>query len=95
MTKRSTNVDERGVQLGRIAPGSQMTLVTKNDDIDNMPPNATLYVTGAGNLVVIPEDNEDADAVTIPVLAGQFISDCTFRRVKSTGTTATGIWAVH
>lgn len=95
MAKKKIENDERGEQFRRIAPGSQMTAITPDDDTDNCPQSSTLYIGVAGDLCVLPEDNDDGDTVTIPVSDGQFIDQCTFRRVLSTGTTASNIFAVH
>lgn len=89
------NDDERGIQFRRIAPGQRMLLVQPDDNNDNCEESATLYIQTGGEIVLIPEGNEDNDAITITVADGTFIDQVTFRRVKATGTTADLIYQIY
>ena len=67
--------------------------VTPSDSTDNVGTGNVaigLYVTVAGNVSFI---DADANTVTVTVPAN-FILTCSVARVKSTGTTATGIFAL-
>lgn len=67
--------------------------VTADDDNDlgNGPCDA-IYVTGAGNVAINLPDA--GTAVLTSIGAGQIV-DCTAQRIKSTNTTATGIYALY
>lgn len=93
--RHHVNVDERGVNFARIAPGQKMTLVTPNDNDDNCPEGSTLYVATGGDVQILPEGNEDADIVVITVADGTFIDQVTVRRVLASSTTADFIYAIH
>lgn len=69
--------------------------VTPSDTTD-LPQGVAkgLYVDQAGTLTFIPADNLNSQAVTINVTAGTRI-DSFVRRVLSTGTSATGIYALY
>lgn len=67
--------------------------VTPNNTTDNVKANPTdivvgLTASGAGNVVVTNADGVDR---TIPILAGEKITFVGIKRIKATGTTATGI----
>ena len=67
--------------------------VTPSDSTDNVGTGNVaigLYVTVAGNVSFI---DADANTVTVTVPAN-FILTCSVARVKSTSTTATGIFAL-
>jgi len=67
--------------------------VTPNDSTDNVGTNNVaigLYITGAGDVVFTDVDGNDVTA-TVPA---NFYLNCSVARVKSTGTTATGIFAL-
>lgn len=60
-------------------------------DLDNGPCDA-IYVTGAGNVAINLPDAGTAVLTTIG--AGQIVA-CAAQRIKSTSTTATGIYALY
>jgi hypothetical protein len=93
--RHHVNVDERGLNFARIAPGQKMTAVTPSDSQDNCPEGSTLYVGTGGILQTLPEGNEDTDIVAITVVDGTFIDQVTFRRIFATNTTADDIYAIH
>lgn len=67
--------------------------VTPNDSADNVGTGNVaigLYVTGAGDVTWTDVDGNDNTA-TVPA---NFYLNCSVTRVKSTGTTATGIFAL-
>lgn len=68
--------------------------VTPDDDAD-LPraPTRGLMVTVAGNVSVLFPGTEGA--VTLPALAVGIVHPFEVRRVRSTGTTATGIVALY
>lgn len=94
MAQKQVTRDDRGTQFRRMAPGSQMRLITPNDAEDNCPENSTLYIGVGGDLVILPEGNEDNDVQKITVTDGQEIDFVTVRRVLSTETTADQIFAI-
>tara|TARA_R100001163_G_C5044390_1_gene181901 strand:- start:477 stop:971 length:495 start_codon:yes stop_codon:yes gene_type:complete len=55
-------------------------------------PGYSLYITGAGNVRVVPVSEQQA--ITIPVVANQTL-DLQVERVNATSTTATGIIALE
>lgn len=63
--------------------------VTPNNDTDLTGTCIGLYVTGAGNIVYLNANGVER-TVTVPA---NFKLDCIVKRVKATGTTATGIYA--
>lgn len=68
-----------------------ITSVTPNDSTDNVPSQCIgLYVGSSGNVTVITENNNE---ITIPVasLSPLYVA---IRRIKSTGTTASNIFAL-
>jgi hypothetical protein len=75
--------------------GRKLTLVTPNDgaDLPNIP-KALLIGGTAGNISIDPVDGP-ATAVIVPVVAGQTFDTVRVKRVRSTGTTATPIYAVE
>ena len=67
--------------------------VTPNDSADNVGTGNVaigLYVTGTGTVTWTDVDGNDITA-TVP---DNFYLNCSVARVKSTGTTATGIFAL-
>ena len=67
--------------------------VTPSDSTDNVGTGNVaigLYVTVAGNVSFIDADG-NTTTVTVPA---NFILTCSVARIKSTGTTATGIFAL-
>ena len=95
MAKREVRNDDRGAQFKRMAPGQKMTAVVPNDDEDNCPANATLYIGTGGTLTIIPEGNDDGDTVPLVVTDGQWLDQVSVRRVLDTGTAASDIFAVY
>lgn len=65
-------------------------------DVDNLPyfPKQ-VYVTGAGDIKLALQKDEDVDAITIAVTAGQILSGWKIRKVFATGTTATGLIGLY
>lgn len=53
-----------------------------------------LYINGGGVIVFLPANNPDAVPVTLTVADGSEIGGF-IRRVLSTSTTASGIWALY
>lgn len=70
-------------------PANDMVPITPNDSTDLVTMSKALYITGAGNIVVITKAGQER---TIAVPAN-FILPLRVSRVKDTNTTATGIWA--
>lgn len=77
-----------------------MVSVTPSDTVDNVgtdpidgTPNiaAGLYITGAGDVAFQDADGDAVSAVTVPA---NFYLVCGVKRVLSTNTTATGIFAL-
>lgn len=68
--------------------------VTPNDSADNVGTGNVaigLYITGAGDISWVDVDGVTTGPVTVPA---NFYMNGSFARVRSTGTTATGIWAL-
>lgn len=72
-------------------PAKSCKLVAPSDAADLAFVCKALLVTAPGNVSFIAQ--EDADAVTIPVVAGQILP-IRIKRVKATGTTAT-VYALY
>lgn len=72
-------------------PGKYIS-VTPNDSEDNLPSEQIIgfYIEGSGTIVVTQKDGTDA---TLKVAGYQYLPFTNPSRVKSTGTTATGIHA--
>lgn len=70
-------------------PAGSATAITPNDDTDLATETRSLYVGGAGNVSVILAN--DADPVTLTALAVGVLHELRVRRVRATGTTATGL----
>jgi len=64
-------------------------VVTPADATDLQVYARFIEVTGAGNLVYLPVENDDADTVTVTGAPVGWRSSCAVRRVLSTGTSAT------
>ncbi len=68
--------------------------VTPNDSTDNVGTGNVavgLYITGTGTISWIDVDGNTTGPVTVP---DNFQMTASIARVRSTGTTATGIWAL-
>jgi hypothetical protein len=72
------------------SPGQGSRPVTPSNTADLDPPAMSLYVVGAGDVCFVGADGVEA---TWPVPAN-FVIPLAISRVKSTGTTATGIHAI-
>jgi hypothetical protein len=72
-------------------PASRASAVTPSDSVDFSYPARALYIGGAGNVVVILEDET---AVTFSGVPAGFILPVVCRRVNATDTTATLIVAL-
>lgn len=70
--------------------------VTKSDAA-NLPDGVCqgLYVTGAGDVNVVLADDADAAAMVIAVAAKSLLLGLNIKKVMSTSTTATGIFALY
>lgn len=77
-----------------ISPGRKMFAVTPSNTEDLAIYAKALRIEGEGTLKFLPVDNDDADVVTLAVTAGEVLDFVQVRRVISTGTTATSIWAI-
>lgn len=66
--------------------------VTPNDTTDLAVFAQSLYIEGAGNIVVITSGGQE---VTLAVPANFTLRNVEISRVKATGTTATGIFAIY
>ena len=75
----------------RSDPATKWAAVTPSDSVDLTPPCRGLYVTGAGNVACVGDD----DAVTVFAFAAGEIKPLGPKRVNSTSTTATGIVALY
>lgn len=70
--------------------------VTPDDDTDLSPePVKAVMVSGAGDVALVLEKDGDSDARIFTLAAGVPLTGFAIRRVKATGTTATGIVALY
>lgn len=73
--------------------------ITPDDDNDLSSPSKVqgLVATTSGNIAVVLEKDADevADAIILAVTAGVPIQGFSIRRVKTTGTTASGIRGLY
>lgn len=74
-------------------PGEGLVAVTPSDGTDLAAVSRGLYVGVAGDVSVILAN--DSAAVTLTGLASGIVHPLRAKRVRSTGTTATGIVAVY
>ena len=68
--------------------------VTPNDSADNVGTNVVaigMYITGGGTVTWLDANGTEIGPVTLPA---NFYVNCSVKRVKATGTTATGIFAL-
>jgi hypothetical protein len=85
----------KGYPDSPIFQGRKLKQVTPDDNNDLPVVPKALYVTGAGNLSVLPVDGyedaagADAGALTKAVAVGDIFDMVLVKRVKATGTTAT------
>lgn len=86
---------DRGGSLPRTAgqPARGAAAVTPNDTTDLPTYARALFIGTAGNISVIPVNNDDAAPVTLKVAAG--VLPVQVRRVRATGTTAADIVALY
>jgi hypothetical protein len=74
-------------------PGRAAVAITPNNSTDLAVETRGLYVGAAGDVAVILAD--DSAAVTFTALAAGIVHPLAVKRVKVTGTTATGIVGVY
>lgn len=74
-------------------PGRQAVAITPDNSTDLATTTRGLYVGAAGDVAVILAD--DSAAVTFTALAAGIVHPLAVKRVKATGTTATGIVGVY
>lgn len=84
----SASDDDRGKIFRRMAPGTRAGVVSPNDDEDNVPNDATLFIGTGGTITVIPVGQ--TDAVPFVVGDGSYL-DVIVSRVLDTGTDADDI----
>jgi len=72
------------------SPGQGSIAVTPSDSADLAQLAFSLYVTGAGNVCFVGADGNEA-TWAVPA---NFVVPVVVKRVKNTGTTATGIHAI-
>ena len=76
--------------MSRSDPGTGSRSVTPSDDANLTTIARALYITGAGDVRFLGEDNEE-DTWTVPA---NFVMPIMVRKVFATGTTATDIKAL-
>jgi hypothetical protein len=74
--------------------GRKLTAITPADGADLADVPKALLIGGTGGNISIDDVGGGATAVIIPVTAGQVFSAVRVKRVRSTGTTATPIYAI-
>lgn len=74
-------------------PGNDLSTVTPSDTVNQPKEARGLIITVAGTIALVtPQDN----VVTLPsAMAVGVVHSIRFKRINSTGTTATGLIAVH
>ncbi len=77
--------------MSLMKPGVRWAAVTPNDSADLQPTPRGIYAAGAGDISLV---GSDGVAVTFAFAAGE-IKPLAAVRVRSTGTTATGIAAIY
>jgi hypothetical protein len=75
-------------EIDAISFGNSGRAITPHDDNDLDPYAVAVVVTAAGNLVILPEQNDDGDTITFTDVPVGFIPPFRVRRVLDTGTTA-------
>lgn len=85
--------DKAWGRAGPTTPARRAIVVVPHDVNDLAEYPKALRVNGAGTLRILPSKNADADAITLTVVAGEYVP-IQVRRVFATGTTATGIVAL-
>ena len=68
--------------------GGAGKLIVKSDTVDLDPYAKSIVVITAGNLIIIPVENADADTITFTAAPVGFIPPYAVRRVLATGSTA-------
>jgi hypothetical protein len=79
----------KGIGADLHSPARKLAAVTPSDTADLADVAKSLLVLAAGNVVVIPVDNQDTEAFTFTSVAAGTVIKVIARRVKATGTTAT------
>lgn len=74
-----------------IGPASRLRAVVPSNDEDLEYVTNGIIASGAGTISIIARD--DTAAVTVPIAAGQLLP-IRAKRIRATGTTATGIVAL-
>jgi hypothetical protein len=77
-----------------ISTGRKMAAVTPSDATDLTIYAKSLYVQTGGVIKFLPVENDDADVIPLTVADKTVIDFVQVRRVVSTGTTASGIFAI-
>lgn len=91
-TKDPTKDIYKNKNPGLSGPGRKTVAITKSDT-DQTTFFRKIYCGSSGNVVVIGVDNDDSEAVTFAVVAGQWLDQLYVRRVTN-ATTATGLIGV-
>jgi len=86
-----TFANYRGDASLALKPADSCVAITKSDD-DTFAQPVRVYCGGAGNVVYTPADG--GTDVTVAVVAGAYLPSRAIA-VKSTNTTATGLFAVY
>jgi hypothetical protein len=73
---------------GLMVFGRKGRVISPSNTVDLDPYAKAIVVTAAGNLVIIPVGNEDADTITFTAAPLGFSPPYRVRRVLATGTTA-------
>lgn len=68
--------------------GTKGKAIAPSDTVDLSPYPLAVQVTTAGDLKVLPLQNDDADTITYPAAPVGFVPPVRVRRVFLTGTTA-------
>jgi hypothetical protein len=80
--------DPNPVAASRASFGRKGAAIVPSDSTDLTAYAKAIVVTAAGNLVILPVENDDAATITFTGCAVGFIPPFQVRRVFSTGTTA-------
>lgn len=78
-----------------VAPGKRLAAVTTSDTADFTAVPRALFIGTGGDLKVIAVDDTSNAGVTLKNVASGSILTIKFRRVLSSGTTATDIVAIY
>jgi hypothetical protein len=81
----------KGFRLSQAEYDGYAVTASDANDLPNGPCDA-IYVTGAGNVAI---NLPDAGTAVLTSLGAGQITECKAQRIKSTSTTATGIFALY